>query len=46
MDDVSVPLPLTILKCEHSVEAHVNQSRHPSTAARAYYCCHYTVVSI
>jgi hypothetical protein len=46
MDDVSVPPPLTVLKCEHGVEARVNQSRHPWTAARAYYCCHYMVVSI
>jgi hypothetical protein len=46
MDDASVPLPLPVLRCEYDAEAHVKQSRHPSTAARAYYYCHYTVVSI
>jgi hypothetical protein len=46
MDDTPVPSPLPILRCEHSIEAHVKQSRHLSTAARAYYYCRYTVVSI
>jgi hypothetical protein len=46
MDDAPVPPPLHILRCEHSLEAHVKQSRHPSTPARAYYCCRYTVVNI
>jgi hypothetical protein len=45
MDDAPVPPPLPILRCEHGVEAHVKQSRHPLTAASAYYCCRYTVVS-
>jgi hypothetical protein len=46
MDDAPVPPPLSIPICEHDVEAHVKQSRHPSTAARAYYYCRYTVVDI
>jgi hypothetical protein len=46
MNDASVPPPLSVLRCEHGVEAHVKQSRHPSMAARAYYCCRYMVVSI
>jgi hypothetical protein len=46
MDDAPVPPPLSILRCEHSVETHVKQSRHPSMAARAYYFCRYTLVSI
>jgi hypothetical protein len=37
--DASVPRHLPILRCEHRKEAHVNQSRHPSTTARAYYYC-------
>jgi hypothetical protein len=46
MDDAFIPPPLPVLRCEHGVEANVKQSRHPSTAARAYYCCRYTLVSI
>jgi len=38
-DDALVPPPLPIPKCDHDEEAHVKQSRHPSTASRAYYCC-------
>ena len=43
--DVSVPSHLSILRCEHRKEAYVKQSRHPSMAARAYYCCPYKSVS-
>jgi hypothetical protein len=39
--DVSVSPHLSIPICEHSKEAYVKQSRHPSTVARAYYCCPY-----
>jgi hypothetical protein len=46
MEDAPVRTPPPILRCEHGEEAHVKQSRHPSMAARAYYCCLYTVVSI
>jgi hypothetical protein len=46
MDDTLIPPPLSVLRCEHGLEAHVKQSRHPSTTARAYYCCRYMVVSI
>jgi hypothetical protein len=46
MEDAHVPPPRPVLRCEHGEEAHVKQSRHPSTAARAYYSCRYTVVSI
>jgi hypothetical protein len=46
MEDAPVPPPRPIPRCEHDEEAHVKQSRHPSTIARAYYCCRYTVVSI
>jgi hypothetical protein len=35
-----------VLRCEHSEEAHVKQSRYPSMTDRAYYCCRYTVMSI
>jgi hypothetical protein len=35
--DAPVPAHLPILRCEHRKEAHINQSRHPSTTARAYY---------
>jgi hypothetical protein len=34
--NVPVPHHLPILRCEHRKEAYVKQSRHPSTAARAY----------
>jgi hypothetical protein len=34
-----------ILRCDHSEEAHIKQSRHPSTTARAYYYCPYNSVS-
>jgi hypothetical protein len=33
-------------RCDHSEEAHVKQSRHPTTTARAYYCCPYKIVII
>jgi hypothetical protein len=46
MDDAPIPRPLPVSRCEHGVKAHVKQSSHSSTAARAYYCCRYTVVSI
>jgi hypothetical protein len=46
MDDAPVPPPLPVLRCEHGLKAHVKQSRHLSTVARAYNCCRYTVVSI
>jgi hypothetical protein len=46
MDDAPVPPPLPIPRCEHGIEVHVKQSRHLSTAARAYYYCCYMVVSI
>jgi hypothetical protein len=43
--NVPVPPHLPILRCEHHKEAYVKQSRHPSTTARAYYCCPYKSVS-
>jgi hypothetical protein len=43
--EAPVPSHLPILRCEHRKEAYVKQSRHPSTAARAYYCCPYKSVS-
>jgi hypothetical protein len=46
MDDALIPPPLPVPRCEHGLEAHVKQSRHTSTVARAYYCCRYTIVSI
>jgi hypothetical protein len=46
MDDAHVPPPLPRPRYEHGVEADVKQSRHLSTVAHAYYCCHYTLVSI
>jgi hypothetical protein len=46
MEDAPVPPPHPVLRCDHDEEAHVKQSRYPSMIARAYYCCHYTVVSI
>jgi hypothetical protein len=39
--DAPVPPHLSILRCEHCKEVYVKQSRHPSTIARAYYCCPY-----
>jgi hypothetical protein len=39
-----VPPHFPIPRCDHDEEAHVKQSRHPSTAARAYYCCPYKSV--
>jgi hypothetical protein len=38
MDDAPIPPPLLIPRCEHGVEAHVKQSKHLLTVARAYYC--------
>jgi hypothetical protein len=43
--DVSVSSHLSILRCEQCKEAYVKQSRHPSMAAGAYYCCPYKSVS-
>jgi hypothetical protein len=43
--DALVPPHLPILRCEHRKEAYMKQSRHPSMAARAYYCCPYKSVS-
>jgi hypothetical protein len=43
--DAMVPPHLSILRCEHRKEAYVKQSRHPSTAAGAYYYCPYKSVS-
>jgi hypothetical protein len=43
--DAPVPPHFPIQKCDHHKEAHVKQSRHPSTIARAYYCCPYKSVS-
>jgi hypothetical protein len=37
--DALVPPQFLIPRCEHHKEAHVKQSRHPSTIAHAYYCC-------
>jgi hypothetical protein len=44
-DGAPVPPYLSILRCEHRKEAHIKQSRHLSTPARAYYCCPYKSVS-
>jgi hypothetical protein len=46
VEDAPVPPPRPILRCDHGEEAQMKQSRYPSTAARAYYYCHYTIVSI
>jgi hypothetical protein len=46
MEDALVPPPRPIPRCEHDEEVHVKQSRHTLAAARAYYYCHYTIVSI
>jgi hypothetical protein len=43
--DAPVPPHLSILRCEHHKEAHVKQSRHPTTPARAYYYFPYKSVS-
>jgi hypothetical protein len=43
--DTAVPPHLPILRCEHRKEVYVNQLRHSSTAARAYYCYPYKSVS-
>jgi hypothetical protein len=43
--DAPVPPHLPILRCEHRKEAYMKQSRLPSTAFRAYYCCPYKSVS-
>jgi hypothetical protein len=43
--DAVFPPHLSISRCEHHKEAYVKQLRHPSTPARAYYCCPYKSVS-
>jgi hypothetical protein len=43
--DALVPPHFPISRCDHNEEAHVKQSRHPSTVARAYYYCPYKSVS-
>jgi hypothetical protein len=43
--DVPISPHLFIPRCEHRKEAHIQQSRHPSTVARVYYCCPYKSVS-
>jgi hypothetical protein len=37
--DAPIPPYFPISRCDHHEEAHVKQSRHPNTTARAYYCC-------
>jgi hypothetical protein len=37
--NASVTPHFLILRCEHRKEAHIKQSRHPSTDTRTYYCC-------
>jgi hypothetical protein len=46
MEDAPVPPSRPVLRCGHNEEAHVKQSRYPSTVTHAYYYCRYTVVSI
>jgi hypothetical protein len=43
--DALVPPPFLIPRCDHHEEAHIKQSRHPSTIGRAYYCHPYKSVS-
>jgi hypothetical protein len=43
--DALVPPHFSISRCDHHKEVHVNQSRHLSTAAHAYYCCPYKIMS-
>jgi hypothetical protein len=43
--DGPVPPHFPILRCDHDEEAHIKQSRQPSTTARAFYCCPYKSVS-
>jgi hypothetical protein len=43
--DTLVPPHFSNSRCDHHKEAHVKQSRHPNTPARAYYCCPYKSVS-
>jgi hypothetical protein len=43
--DALVPPHFLIPRCEQRKEAHVKQSRHLSTVARAYYYCPYKSVS-
>lgn len=38
-ENAPVPSPLPIPNCECGIPAEVKQSRHPKTAARAYYTC-------
>jgi hypothetical protein len=42
--DAPIPPHFPIPRCNHHKEAHVKQSGHPSTVARAYYCCPYKSV--
>jgi hypothetical protein len=44
-DDALVPPYLPVLRCDHDEEAHVKQSRHPTSVTCAYYCCHYKSMS-
>ncbi|TVU32882.1 hypothetical protein EJB05_24645 [Eragrostis curvula] len=37
--DAPVPSPFPIPKCDCNITAVVQQSRHPLSAARAYFCC-------
>jgi hypothetical protein len=43
--DAPISPHFPILRCNHRKEAHVKQSRHPSTTACAYYCCPYKSVN-
>jgi hypothetical protein len=43
--DAPIPPHFSILRCIHRKDTHVKQSRHPNTAARAYYSCPYKSVS-
>jgi hypothetical protein len=43
--DGPIPPHFPILRYDHHEEAHVKQSRHPSTVAHAYYYCPYKSVS-
>jgi hypothetical protein len=45
-EDAPVHLRCPVPRCDHSEEAHVKQSRHPTTTAHAYYCCPYKIVII
>jgi hypothetical protein len=43
--DAPIPPHFPIPRCNHHKEAHVKQSRHLRTVARAYYYCPYKSVS-